>query len=63
MGLPVPRIAVGEIANLVVLDLDAQWTVRADAFHSRSVNSWLLDETLTGAVVKTIAHGRLVFAA
>ncbi len=61
LGLPVPRVAVGEPANLVLLDLDAEWTVREDAFRSRSTNSWLLGRTLTGAVVRTIAGGRVVF--
>jgi dihydroorotase len=63
LGLPVPRIAVGEPANLALLDLDAEWTVREDGFRSRSANSWLLGRTLTGAVVKTVAAGRVVFAA
>ena len=63
LGLPVPRIAVGERANFVVLDLDSEWTVREDGFRSRSANSWLLGRTLTGAVVKTVADGRVVFAA
>ncbi len=63
LGLPVPRIAVGEPANLVLLDLEAEWTVREDAFRSRSANSWLLGRSLTGAVVKTVAAGRVVFAA
>ncbi len=62
-GLPVPRIAVGEVANLVLLDLEQSWVVRADGFRSRSTNSWLLGRTLTGAVVKTIAAGAVVFAA
>jgi len=62
-GLPVPRIEVGESANLVLLDLDATWTVTEDRFASKSVNSWLLGETLTGTVVKTIADGRVVYAA
>jgi dihydroorotase len=62
-GLPVPRIAVGERANLVALDLDAQWTVGDDGFRSRSVNSWSRGQTLTGRVVRTIADGREVFAA
>ena len=61
LGLPVPRIAVGEPANLVLLDLDAEWTVRENGFRSRSANSWLLGETLVGAVVKTVADGRVVF--
>ena len=33
------------------------------AFRSRSANSWLLGQTLVGAVVKTVAAGRVVFAA
>ncbi|MCZ7587826.1 MAG: dihydroorotase [Gaiella sp.] len=63
LGLPVPAIAVGEPANLVLLDLGAEWTVREDGFRSRSANSWLLGRTLVGAVVKTVAAGRVVFAA
>jgi dihydroorotase len=63
LGLPVPRIAVGERANLALLDLEAEWTVREEAFRSRSANSWLLGRTLAGAVVKTVAGGRVVFAA
>jgi dihydroorotase len=56
-GLPVPRIAVGEPANLVLLDLSESWRVSEDGFRSRSTNSWLLGETLQGRVVKTIAAG------
>ena len=62
-GLPEPRIEVGERANLVVLDLDAEWEVTEDGFQSLSANSWLLGETLRGRVVRTIADGREVFAA
>jgi dihydroorotase len=61
-GLPVPRIAVGERANIVELDLDAEWTVTEDGFRSRSANSWLLGARLRGAVRRTVADGRLVFA-
>jgi dihydroorotase len=63
LGLPVPRIAVGQPANLVLLDLEAEWTVREDAFRSRSANSWLLGRSLVGSVVRTIAAGRVVYAA
>jgi dihydroorotase len=61
-GLPVPRIAEGETANLVLLDLEAEWRVTEDGFRSRSVNSWLLGRTLKGTVVKTVADGRVVHA-
>jgi dihydroorotase len=63
LGLPVPRVGVGEPANLVLLDLESAWTVHEDRFRSRSANSWLLGRTLVGAVVKTVAAGRVVFAA
>jgi dihydroorotase len=59
-GLPEPRIAVGEPANLVLLDLSKSWTVCEDDFRSRSANSWLLGQPLQGRVVKTVANGSLV---
>jgi len=58
-----PRIEVGARANLVALDLDAEWTVTEDGFRSLSANSWLLGKTLQGRIVKTVADGRLVFDA
>jgi dihydroorotase len=60
-GLEPPRIAVGERANLVLLDPDATWRVREDDFRSRSANSWLLGQTLRGRVAATVAEGRVAF--
>jgi dihydroorotase len=62
-GLEPPRIAVGAEANLVLIDPNERWTVREDGFRSRSVNSWLLGEELTGRVRMTVAAGRAVFEA
>ena len=62
-GLARPRIAVGERANLVLLDLETAWRVREDGFRSRSANSWLLGETLRGRVLKTVADGRVAYTA
>jgi dihydroorotase len=62
-GLPTPRIAVGETANLVLLDLRASWRVEEGGFRSRSANSWLLGERLTGKVRATIAAGSVVHEA
>jgi dihydroorotase len=59
-GLPAPRIAVGEPANLVLLDLAASRRVEAVDFRSRSANSWLLGERVTGKVRMTVAAGRVV---
>jgi dihydroorotase len=56
-----PRIAVGSAANLVLLDLNASYRITEETFRSRSVNSWLLGETVKGKVRATIAAGRLAF--
>jgi dihydroorotase len=62
-GLEEPRIAVGKTANLVLLDLNAGYRITEQSFRSRSVNSWLLGETVKGKVLATIAAGRLAFSA
>ena len=62
-GLAPPRIAVGAPANFVLLDLAAPWRVEEASFRSRSVNSWLLGETLSGQVRLTVADGRVAYAA
>ncbi|HEY6583205.1 MAG TPA: dihydroorotase [Gaiellaceae bacterium] len=60
-GLPAPRIAVGEHANLVLLDLGASRRVEEDGFRSRSANSWLVGQKLKGKVRLTVAAGRVVY--
>jgi dihydroorotase len=62
-GLDPPRIEAGATANLVLLDLQASWLVDEPGFRSRSANSWLLGETLTGKVRLTTAAGRIAFEA
>jgi dihydroorotase len=59
-GLDRPRIAAGARANLVLLDLERDWQVTD--FKSKSRNSWLLGQTLTGSVVMTVANGAVVHA-
>jgi dihydroorotase len=61
-GLERPRVAVGAKANLVLLDLERRWQVEAGGFRSKSANSWLLGETLTGSVELTVANGRVAYA-
>ena len=62
-GLEVPRIAVGAPANLVLLDLAATWRVTEAALTSKSTNSWLLGQQLTGTVEMTVADGAVAYAA
>ena len=62
-GIDPPRIAVGATANLVLLDPNASWRVKEEGFRSRSVNSWLLGQTLRSKIRLTVAAGRVAFAA
>ena len=59
-GLDRPRVSVGARANLVLLNLEREWTVGEQPFRSRSGNSWLLGSTLTGSVRLTLAGGAVV---
>ena len=62
-GLDRPRVAAGARANLVLLDLEREWTVGEQPFRSRSDNSWLLGSKLRGGVRLTLAGGGPVFEA
>ena len=62
-GFAPPRIAVGEPANLVLLDTERSWRVEEGGFRSHSTNSWLLGRTLRGSVRLTVAAGRVAFSA
>ena len=61
LGLPVPRIAKGEPANLALLDLDARWTVGESGYESRSENSCFAGRELTGRVLLTVAAGAIAY--
>ncbi len=60
-GLPVPRLAKGEPANLCLVDLDAKWEVGAEGYYSRSDNCCFHGRTLYGRVMLTVAAGRVAF--
>jgi dihydroorotase len=60
-GLPIPRIASGEPANLVVVDLDATYEVGQGGYASRSENCCFHGRTLHGRVLLTLASGELAF--
>lgn len=52
-------LAVGEPANLTVVDPDASWTVRGAAMASRSVNTPYEELTLPATVTATLLRGRI----
>ncbi|ORX07953.1 dihydroorotase [Mycolicibacillus trivialis] len=52
-------LAVGEPANLTVVDPDASWTVRGAAMASRSANTPYEELTLPATVTATLLRGRI----
>ena len=60
---PAPGLVEGAPADLVVFDRSATWTVEAGALASRGKNTPLAGRTLAGAVVLTVAGGRLAYQA
>ncbi len=61
LDLFVPAIAAGEPANLVLVDLDAEWVVGESGYESRSENCCFADRTLRGRVLLTVAAGAVAY--
>jgi dihydroorotase len=60
-GLTTPRIAVNEIANLCLVDLDARFQVGEEGYASRSANCCFHGRALCGRVLLTVAAGAIAF--
>ena len=61
LGLIPPSLSTGTAADLVLLDLDTEWTVRADRFSSRSRNTPFEGWKLTGQAAYTIHGGKITW--
>ncbi len=59
--LPTPRVAVGEPANLTLVDLTAQWVAGENGWESRSENCCFAGHRLTGRVLMTVAAGGIAY--
>jgi dihydroorotase len=62
-GLPVPRIALDEPANLTLVDIDARFEVGAEGYASRSANCCFHGRMLHGRVLLTVAAGTVAHMA
>jgi dihydroorotase len=60
-GIDPFRIAVGQAANICLVDLEAEWTVGEQGYESRSSNSWCDGRRLTGKVLMTLAGGQVAY--
>jgi dihydroorotase len=61
MGLPTPEIRVGCTADLVLVDLEAEWVVGDAGYESRSENCCFAGRRLRGKVLATIAAGGVAY--
>ncbi|HEY2600830.1 MAG TPA: dihydroorotase [Thermoleophilaceae bacterium] len=60
-GIAIPTLAVGSPANIVLVDLDAEWEVGEAGYESRSSNSCFAGRTLSGRVRMTVAGGAVAY--
>ena len=60
-GLHVPRLATGARADVVLVDLDAEWEVGESGYESRSANNAFAGQRLTGRVRMTVADGVVAY--
>ena len=51
LSLDVPSVEVGEKANFVIFDVNKNWTLDSSTNRSKSNNSPLMNQMLTGAVI------------
>ncbi len=61
LGLPLPRIVVGQPANVVLVDLEAEWEAGAEGYASRSENCCFGGRRLHGRVLLTVAAGAVAY--
>jgi dihydroorotase len=59
--LPTPKIALGEPANLTLIDLDGEYVAGERGWESRSENCCFAGRTLRGRVLLTVASGAIAF--
>jgi dihydroorotase len=59
--LPVHRVAVGQPANLTLVDLDAQWTAGEHGWESRAANSAFAGRRMHSRVLYTVAAGGVAY--
>jgi dihydroorotase len=60
-GLPTPKIEVGQLANLTLVDLDAEWVPGQHGWESRSENCCFAGRRLKGKVAMTLASGGVAY--
>lgn len=60
LGLDIPKFEIGELANLVVFDMEATWNFDAESNKSKGTNNPLLGQVLKGKVNLVINNNKLI---
>ena len=61
MGFSTPEIRVGRSADLVLIDLAAEWEVGEAGYESRAENCCFAGRRLSGRVLMTVAAGGVAY--
>lgn len=61
LNIEIPKIKIGEIANLTIIDPELIWTVDISKFKSKSKNSPFDKRLLTGKAIATINKRKMFF--
>ncbi|MBN8532048.1 MAG: dihydroorotase [Alphaproteobacteria bacterium] len=59
---PGGRLKKGAVADLTLIDLNREWTINPEAFHSKSKNSPFEGFTTKGRAIQTILGGEVVYS-
>lgn len=59
LNLEVPQIAIGEVANLTIIDTEKEWEVNIKSFKSRSINSPFGGQKLKGKSLAVINSSQM----
>jgi len=60
LNRPIGRLAVGDVADVTIIDPSATWTVTEASILSKSKNSPFLGWTMTGRATTVIVGGRVI---
>ena len=58
LGLPIPKIAIGEKANFTIFDPNHTWTFSKSAIYSKSANTPFIGTPLKGKVLAVVNNDR-----
>jgi len=61
LGIPAGTLSVGKPADVILVDPNKKWRVKAEEFCSKSKNSPFIGRELQGKVVTTICCGKVVY--